>query len=206
MNPLSDAAAQAAIGAAARELPLPAVRDQAARLAGIAAREHATHLPTSPRSSPPSRSARSILSVRKSCPRTRKSRVGTAIIVGLLAVLLVGACGSVHRSGEPSGSTPGPARGTGMATVKGHVSWPDWACSAQGCPRVEDTPVHFADAAANRTFTAFAGSSGGYSIRIPAGSYVVIAGRADRSPHQRQITVQPGEHLTLNLTITPPTG
>ena len=44
MNPLSDAAAQAAIGAAARELPPPAVRDQAARLAGIAAREHATHL------------------------------------------------------------------------------------------------------------------------------------------------------------------
>jgi hypothetical protein len=44
MNPPSDAAAQPAIGAAARELPLPAVRDQAARLAGIAAREHATHL------------------------------------------------------------------------------------------------------------------------------------------------------------------
>ena len=84
-----------------------------------------------------------------------------------------------------------------MATVKGQVSWPDWACSAQGCPRVEDTPVHFADAAANRTFTAVAGSSGGYSIRIPAGSYVVIAGRADRSPYKRQITVQPGEHLTL---------
>ena len=144
--------------------------------------------------------------MRKSCPRTRESRVGTAIVVGLLAVLFVGACGSVHRLGEPSGSTPGPAGGTGMATVKGHVSWPDWACSAQGCPRVEDTPVHFADAAANRTFTAVVGSSGGYSIRIPAGSYVVIAGRADRSPYQRQITVQPGEHLTLNLTITPPTG
>jgi hypothetical protein len=93
-----------------------------------------------------------------------------------------------------------------MATVKGHVSWPDRACSAQGCPRVEGTPVHFADAAANRTFTAVAGSSGGYSIRVPAGSYVVIAGRADRSPYQRQITVQPGEHLTLNLQITPPTG
>jgi hypothetical protein len=28
----------------ARELPLPAIRDQAARLAEIAAREHATHL------------------------------------------------------------------------------------------------------------------------------------------------------------------
>src|ERR1700751_4285009 len=44
MNPLSDAAAQAAIGAAARELKLPTVRDQAARLAEIAAREHSTYL------------------------------------------------------------------------------------------------------------------------------------------------------------------
>jgi DNA replication protein DnaC len=41
---VSDAAAQAAIGAAARELRLPTVRDQAARLAEIAAREHATYL------------------------------------------------------------------------------------------------------------------------------------------------------------------
>jgi hypothetical protein len=40
----SDAAARAAIGAAARELKLPTVRDQAARLAEIAAREHATYL------------------------------------------------------------------------------------------------------------------------------------------------------------------
>jgi DNA replication protein DnaC len=41
---VSEAAAQAAIGAAARELKLPTVRDQAARLAEIAAREHATYL------------------------------------------------------------------------------------------------------------------------------------------------------------------
>lgn len=38
------AAAQAAIGAAARELRLPTVRDQAARLAEIAVRERRTHL------------------------------------------------------------------------------------------------------------------------------------------------------------------
>jgi len=44
MTAVSDAAAQAAIGAAARELHLPTVRDQAARLAEIAARDHATHL------------------------------------------------------------------------------------------------------------------------------------------------------------------
>jgi DNA replication protein DnaC len=44
MNGISEAAAQAAIGAAARELHLPTVRDQAARLAEIAARERHTHL------------------------------------------------------------------------------------------------------------------------------------------------------------------
>ena len=44
MSGISDTAAQAAIGAAARELKLPTVRDQAARLAEIAARERHTHL------------------------------------------------------------------------------------------------------------------------------------------------------------------
>ena len=44
MSPVSEAAAQAAIGAAAREPRLPTVRAQAARLAEIAARDHATHL------------------------------------------------------------------------------------------------------------------------------------------------------------------
>jgi len=40
----SDAAAQAAIGAAARELHLPTIRDEATRLAEIALRQRATHL------------------------------------------------------------------------------------------------------------------------------------------------------------------
>ncbi len=40
MNPVSYTAAQAASGAATRKLRLPTVRDQAARLAEIAAREH----------------------------------------------------------------------------------------------------------------------------------------------------------------------
>ena len=44
MTAVSDAAAQAAIGAAARELKLPTVRDQAARLAEIAVRQRRTHL------------------------------------------------------------------------------------------------------------------------------------------------------------------
>jgi DNA replication protein DnaC len=44
MTTVSDTAAQAAIGAAARELKLPTVRAEAARLAEIAARERHTHL------------------------------------------------------------------------------------------------------------------------------------------------------------------
>jgi hypothetical protein len=44
MTAVSDAAAQAAIGAAVRELKLPTIRDQAARLAEIAVRERHTHL------------------------------------------------------------------------------------------------------------------------------------------------------------------
>ena len=44
MNAVPDTAAQAAIGAAARELKLPTVRAEAARLAGIAARERQSHL------------------------------------------------------------------------------------------------------------------------------------------------------------------
>jgi DNA replication protein DnaC len=44
MTGVSDTAALASIGAAARELKLPTIRDQAARLAEIAVREHHTHL------------------------------------------------------------------------------------------------------------------------------------------------------------------
>ena len=44
MTAVSDTAAQAAIGAAARELKLPTVRDQATRLAQIAAQQRHTHL------------------------------------------------------------------------------------------------------------------------------------------------------------------
>ena len=44
MSARSDTAAQAAIGAAARELHLPTVRDEATRLAELAVRERQTHL------------------------------------------------------------------------------------------------------------------------------------------------------------------
>jgi len=93
-----------------------------------------------------------------------------------------------------------------MATVNGHASWPNCGSPGHSCPPLAGTPIHFADAAANRTLTAVADSSGAYSIQVPAGSYVVIAGRADRSPYQRQVTIRPGDTLTLDLEIALPTG
>lgn len=44
MSPITDTAAQAAIGAAARDLHLPTIRDEATRLAEIAVRERQSHL------------------------------------------------------------------------------------------------------------------------------------------------------------------
>ncbi len=44
MSPITDTAAQAAIGAAARDLHLPTIRDQAVRLAEIAVKQRQSHL------------------------------------------------------------------------------------------------------------------------------------------------------------------
>ncbi len=53
MSTRTDTAAQAAIGAAARDLHLPTVRDEATRLAEIAVRERQSHLGFWPKYSPP---------------------------------------------------------------------------------------------------------------------------------------------------------
>ena len=124
----------------------------------------------------------------------------SALAASLLALVL-SACGSVHRVGGPS--SPNDAS---VAVVEGHVSWPDCPRSTSNCPPLDGVPVHFADAAANQTFTAISDGSGGYSIQLPPGSYLVIAGNADRSPYQRQITVERGEVTTLDLSIALPTG
>jgi hypothetical protein len=121
-------------------------------------------------------------------------------LICLLLLLAAGACGSVHRLGPPS---PSP-RGGPAATVSGHVSWPD--CAGPGCPSLGGVAVHFFDAAANQTYTAVSMRDGGYSIAVPPGSYLVIAGDADRSQYQRQLTVRAGDVSTLDLLISPPTG
>jgi len=123
------------------------------------------------------------------------------VLVGSLLALALAACGSVHRAGERL-----PPTGGGAALVKGHVSWPDCPRPAANCPSLDGVPIHFADAAANQTFTATSDGSGRYSIQLQSGSYAVIAGNADRSPYQRQVAVQRGDVITLDLLISPPTG
>lgn len=123
-------------------------------------------------------------------------------LIWLLAVVAVLSCGSVQRIGQPAT----PSRGVGTATVSGHVSWPDCSSTGAACPSVDGVPVHFADASANRTFTAVSDRSGSYGIQVPPGSYQVIAGNADRSPYQRQLTVRSGDAVKLDLSISLPTG
>lgn len=128
-------------------------------------------------------------------------RTFRSVLAGSLLALVLAACGSVHRAGEPS-----PPTDAGVAIVHGHIAWPDCPSSAPTCRPLNDVPIHFADAAANRTFTAASDASGSYSIQLPPGSYIVIAGNADRSPYQRQLRVQRGEVVTMDLSIALPTG
>jgi carboxypeptidase family protein len=130
----------------------------------------------------------------------RRELVGA--LAGSLVLLAAAACGSVRRA-EPS---PPPSGDAPTATVRGRVSWPDCQPPAPTCRPVDAIPVHFADAAANRTFTAVSDGSGRYSIQVPPGSYVVIAGNADRSPYQREVVLRAQDDLTLDLTIALPTG
>ncbi len=130
----------------------------------------------------------------------RRELVGA--LVGSLVLLAGAACGSVHRA-EPS---PPPSGNADTATVRGRVSWPDCRPAASSCRPVDGISVHFADAGANRTFTAVSDGSGRYSIQVPPGSYVVIAGNADRSPYQRPVTLHARDDLTLDLEIALPTG
>jgi hypothetical protein len=58
----------------------------------------------------------------------------------------------------------------------------------------------------NRTFTTVSDRSGHFTIQLPAGSYVVIAGNADRSPYVRQVTLRPGDTVKLDLPISLPRG
>src|SRR3981081_1885429 len=125
------------------------------------------------------------------------------MVVGMIAILAsVAACGSVHSPASPSDS--GEAAGT--AIVSGGVYWPSCPSGGPGCPTLEGVPVHFSWAPDQVHVMATSDASGNYSIRLRPGTYVVIAGHADRSPYEQQLTVKDGDRLTLDLPVSPSTG
>jgi hypothetical protein len=125
------------------------------------------------------------------------------MVVGMITILAVAACGSVHRLAGPSDSGP---QASGTATVSGHVYWPSCPSGGPGCPTVEGVPVHFSWAPDQLHVMATSDASGTYSIQLRPGTYVVIAGHADRSSYEQRVTVKDGDRLTLNLPVSPSTG
>ena len=95
---------------------------------------------------------------------------------------------------------------SGTATVSGHIYWPDCPSGGSGCPPLLGQPVHFSSASTSTHVMTTSDSSGAYSIRLHPGSYVVIAGHADRSVFQQQLTVKAGDTVTLNIPVSPATG
>ena len=129
-------------------------------------------------------------------------------LLGLLAAVAFTACGAVHRLGPTAAPTAAPtptAAATGGATVTGRVYWPDCP-SGPACPSAAGVAVHFANATDRRTFTATSDRSGGYTIQLPPGVYVAIAGDADRSQYERRLAVHTGDRIQADLPISPPTG
>ncbi len=125
------------------------------------------------------------------------------VFVGLFAILAAAACGSVHRAGGPSDSGN---QDSGTATVSGHVYWPGCPASGPQCPTLKGIPIHFnglPDAAHVMTTS---DASGEYSIRLHPGTYVVIAGHAEHSAHELQVSVKAGEAVTLDVPVSPATG
>ena len=125
--------------------------------------------------------------------------MGAFLLVLVAAALL--ACGARPPVGD--------SRQAGDATVRGRVFCPASQTAPADCPPLDDLPVNFSSPPESSPFahhSATTGPGGAYSIRLPAGTYVVVAGRADRSIPERRVTVKAGDVVTLDLPLTPPTG
>jgi hypothetical protein len=105
---------------------------------------------------------------------------------------------------QPIDTASGLASGT--ATVSGHIYWPNCPGGGHGCPSLEDLPIHFSSLPTRTHVMTTSDASGAYSIPLHPGTYIVIAGHADRSVFQRQLTVKAGDTVTLDLAISPATG
>ena len=96
--------------------------------------------------------------------------------------------------------TVGFTSGTGL--VHGRVVWVGGAvgpAGGLGSARIYFYPRH------GHAFTAVTDSRGGYSVRLPAGSYTVGFAAFRLLPQAgRQLTVQRGDLITLDLPVPSP--
>ena len=128
----------------------------------------------------------------------RRARLRWATL--LLSAVPILAC----TSQQPIDIASGLAAGTAM--VSGHVYWPSCPAGGAGCPPLEDVPIHFSSPPTRTHIMTTSNASGAFSIRLHPGTYLVIAGHAERSVLQRQLTVKAGDAVTLDLPISPATG
>ncbi len=133
----------------------------------------------------------------------RKGTMTWRVSVGLFAILATVACGSVHRLGGPFDSRHEPS---GTATVSGHVYWPHGPTTPPQPATLKGIPIHFSWAPERVHLMTTSDAAGEYSIRLPPGTYVVIAGHADHSMYEKQLTVKAGESVTLDVPVSPSTG
>jgi hypothetical protein len=123
--------------------------------------------------------------------------------VGLFALLAATACGSVNNAGGPS--DPGH-KDSGSATVSGQVYWPSGPTSGPQGRTLKGIPIHFSWVPDRVHVMTTSNALGEYSIRLHPGTYVVIAGHADHSVYEQQLSVQAGEAVTLDIPVSPATG
>lgn len=134
---------------------------------------------------------------RTSARRMVRLGLGTLALAGLIPVL---GCGAQ----QPIDAASGRASGSGV--VRGHVYWPQCQPGSPDCPPLDGVRVSFQDSGANQAYLATSDASGAYEVRLPAGEYSAIAGRADRSVFERRLSVKAGDTVTLDLPISPATG
>ena len=114
------------------------------------------------------------------------------ILAGALALLLVAACGALGRE-------PGVATGAVTGTVVVAPCRPVERVGDPPCPPRPGIKVHFERGSA--ATVAVTNPDGVYSVRLAAGTYDVWAEGGIGRPQPVRVTVQPGDALTVNLTV-----
>ena len=114
------------------------------------------------------------------------------ILAGALALLALAGCGAI-------GPEPGASTGAVTGTVVLAPCRPVERVGDPPCPPRPGVKVHFERGSA--AAVAVTNQNGVYSVRLVAGTYDVWAEGGIARPQPVRVTVQPGDTLTVNLTV-----